>query len=394
MIDRKVVGGSLIVAGTAIGAGMLALPVATAEGGFFPACMIFLLCWLFSTATGLLFVELINWMPQDSNIITMARRLLGRPGKVIAWALYIFLFYSLTVAYVSSGGNFVSSVIGEGTPKALGIIIFTVVFGGVVYFGTKWVDRINSVLMLGLVITFVAFVIMGAFEVDPTRLLPQKWGRAFLALPVMFTSFSFQGTIPSLYTYLDHDPYKTRKAIIIGAAIPFLAYIVWEVLILGIIPQEALFEAKRLDLTAVAPLRDVLSSKTIIYIGAFFAFFALTTSFLGVTLGLLDFLSDGLQIEKKGWGKGGLCALVYVPPMIIGVTTPTLFFRALGYGGIGCALLLGLLPTLMVWVGRYKENYPKHDFRLPGGRKVLLLLFAFVALELTVEVINECLSLS
>ncbi|MDN3507971.1 MAG: aromatic amino acid transport family protein, partial [Simkaniaceae bacterium] len=183
MIDRKVVGGSLIVAGTAIGAGMLALPLATADGGFFPACFIYLLCWLFSTATGILFVEIINWMPQDSNIITMARRLLGKPGKVAAWILYIFLFYSLTVAYVSGGGNFVSSVLGDQMPKALGIILFTAVFGGVVYFGTKWVDRINSVLMLGLIVTFVAFVIMGAFEVDPTRLLPQKWGAAFLALP-------------------------------------------------------------------------------------------------------------------------------------------------------------------------------------------------------------------
>ncbi|MDN3507703.1 MAG: aromatic amino acid transport family protein, partial [Simkaniaceae bacterium] len=154
-----------------------------------------------------------------------------------------------------------------------------------------------------------------------------------------------------------------------------------------------LLEAKELGLTAVAPLKNILGSKSVVYIGTFFAFFALTTSFLGVTLGLLDFLSDGLRIEKKGWGKGLLCGIVFVPPMIIGVTTPTLFFRALGYGGIGCALLLGLMPTLMVWVGRYKHKYPSHDFQLFGGRKTLILLFAFVALELAVEIINECFSL-
>ncbi|HKZ00308.1 MAG TPA: aromatic amino acid transport family protein, partial [Rhabdochlamydiaceae bacterium] len=50
-------GGILLVAGTSIGVGMLALPVATAAGGFVPSLLIYLICWIFMMCTGLLILE-------------------------------------------------------------------------------------------------------------------------------------------------------------------------------------------------------------------------------------------------------------------------------------------------------------------------------------------------
>src|SRR3989344_6702092 len=52
-----VVGGTLLIAGTAVGVGMLALPVATGPGGFIPSITIYLICWAFMLCTGLLLVE-------------------------------------------------------------------------------------------------------------------------------------------------------------------------------------------------------------------------------------------------------------------------------------------------------------------------------------------------
>jgi len=390
MSQLKTLGGAFIVGGTAIGAGMLALPVVTASGGFLYESAIYIICYLFSMATGLLFVEICDWMPRESNIVSMSEHLLGKWGKWIAWVLYIFLFYTLTIAYVSAGGNLVTHLFADHIPQWLGICIFTLVFGAFLYAGTKAVDRINWLLMAGLVISFLAFLVMGMSDVKPEHLLEQSWKVAIFGLPVMFTSFSFQGTVPSLYNYLDRDPVQTRKAIIWGTCIPVVVYIVWEALILGMIPREVLIGAKKLGQTAIDPLRFLLKTKPVAVVGQFFAFFAITTSFLGVTLGLSDFLADGWQLKKTSKTKLLILALIFVPAVFIAATNPTIFLHALGLaGGFGCVLLLGLLPTLMVWVGRYRKNYTRIARGLPGEKWMLCMLLLFIVFELWVEVMVE-----
>ena len=86
------VGGTLLVAGTSLGVGMLALPVATASGGFIPAMVVYLICWIFMLCTGLLILEACIWMPKDANLITLSTRLLGKWGKASCWVLYLFSF--------------------------------------------------------------------------------------------------------------------------------------------------------------------------------------------------------------------------------------------------------------------------------------------------------------
>lgn len=390
---KKVAGGALLVAGTAIGAGMLALPVVTAAGGFLPSCLIYLICYLFSAATGLLFVEVCQWMPKNANLVSMASNILGPVGKVFTWILYIFLFYSLSIAYVAGGGVFVTYLFGQTIPLWLGSLIFTAIFGSCVYIGTKVVDRVNFFLMVGLIATFVLFVAAGVAEVKLEYILRSHFKSAIFALPVMFTSFSYQGIVPSLYTYLDRDAKKVKTAILIGTAIPFLSYIIWEFLILGMVPlsgTNGLLHAQKLGWNAVEPLRYLLGKSWILAIGQAFAFCALTTSFLGVTLGLLDFLSDSLKIKKTGLRKLFLCLLIYAPPFVIATINPNIFLRALGYaGGIGCVLLLGFMPTLMVWVGRYKKKLSTSAKILFGERAMLCLLFAFIGVELFIEIYQE-----
>jgi len=331
---------------------MLALPVATAEGGFWPALLIYLVCWIFSASTGLLLLEACLWFPKDSNIITLSSHLLGKKGKIASWILYIFLFYCLTIAYAAGGGGFVSAIF-SGLPAPLSILLFILLFSPVVYFGTQAVDRLNFILIVGLIISFIAFILIGMGKVNIDLLSTMNWSAAILALPIVFTSFSYQGTVPSMRNYFYGDAKSVSKVILIGSTLPFIVYMIWEYLILGIVPlggSEGLLVAKELGQNAVTPLKHFSDFPYVYAIGQFFAFFALTSSFLGVTLGLFDFFSDGLKIAKKGWkNKGILYLLVFAAPTIIAMLNPNVFLRALGYaGGIGCALLLGLFPVMMV----------------------------------------------
>lgn len=387
-----ILGGALLVCGTSVGAGMLALPVVTSEGGFWPSIFIFILCYLFMTATGLLLMEVALKMPKDANIISMADRYLGNWGKVGAWILYLFLFYLLNTAYISGVGG----LLEESTNSYLNIyvasILFTLVFAWIVNMGAKFVDRINFLLMFGLIITYFLFVTYGVPSIDLAKLKYNDLPKAFLALPVIFTSFSYQGIIPSLTYYMEKDVKRIRKAIILGTTITFSIYFVWQFLILGIVPIEGvqgLLEAKIQGKTAVFPLKGITNIPQIYSIGQAFAFFAITTSFLGVSLGLFDFIADGLSLKKKGSKKVIISLLTFGPPLLIALTKPGLFLIALGYaGGIGCALLLGLFPVLMVFSLRYKHK-EIISTQIIGNKKILFVLFLFVVFELIIELIGE-----
>lgn len=384
----SVFGGALLVAGTSIGGGMLALPVLTSLAGFLPSLVIYLLCWLFMASTGLLFLEISQWMKGEANIISMAERTLGKPGKYFAWVVYLFLFYCLNVAYMVGCGNILVELSQYNLPDWLGPLLCAILFSPLILISTALVSRLNISLIAGLAFSFFGFVFLGFQYVQPQLLTHADWSYSLKVLPIAFTSFAYQGIIPTLATFMHHDAKSIRKAILIGSFIPLIAYTIWEWLILGIVPLEGangLKDALQQGQNAVHPLKYFLYNDSVYWLGQAFAFFALVTSFLGVSLGLRDFLADGLSIQKDMKGKILLVLLVMLPPLMVAISYPHIFLIALDYaGGFGCALLLGLLPVIMVWRGRYFLNLP-YDPQLMGGKIVLSLLGLFVSIELISE---------
>ena len=102
MIKNLNIGGVFLVAGTSIGAGMLALPAATSSIGFYPACAMFLVVWYVMYLAALLMLEANLMLNPGSNIVSMAGHSLGLFGKVFAWTIYLLLLYALNVAYLSA----------------------------------------------------------------------------------------------------------------------------------------------------------------------------------------------------------------------------------------------------------------------------------------------------
>lgn len=387
---NRVVKGALLIAGTSIGGGMLALPVELSLGGFIPSIFIYLFCWGLMACTGLLFLEVSMWMKGESNIISMAEKTLGTTGQALAWGLYLFLFYSLSLSYVSGCGVLISQIFPQIIPAELGPLLFVLLFAPFVFCGARVVGRINALFMLGLGICYVLFVYYGTPYVDLEFLQRKDWALALVGLPIAFTAFAYQGTVPTLIHYLNHDPKDARTAIILGSSIPFVAYVIWQALILGIVPVEGpggLAEAFLNEDNAVHPLRLFIDNKNVYVIGQFFAFFAMVTSFFGVTIGLQDFLADGLSIKKTAKGKLLLTFLVFSPPLIISYFYPKVFLTALSYaGGFGCAILLALFPVLMVWSGRYRMKL-ESKYSLTGGKPLLIFLVVLVIIEVLVQIL-------
>lgn len=379
----SLLGGTLLVAGCCIGAGMLGLPVLSAQAGFIPSFFIFVVCWLFMLATGLLLLEVNLWFEGDVNIITMAGRTLGHTGKIVCWLVFFFLFYCLMVAYVAASGSlitdFINQLTGSQWHQGFGSLMFCLLFGILLYLGTGAVDWFNRILMLGLILSYGVLVVMGERYVHNDLLLHQDWSAVTLVIPAVIISFGFHNLVPSLTTYFHRDAKALIKVIAWGSMIPLLVYLIWEWLILGIVPLQDFKAALDKGEIATEALKNAVGSTWILSIAQAFAFFAIVTSFLSVALSFVDFLADGLNIKKTPIGKLFLISIVLVPPFLCALAYPTIFLTALNTaGGFGAVILFGIIPALMVWKGRYSQKLDKQQL-LPGGKPLLVFIIAFSA---------------
>ena len=106
-----------------------------------------------------------------------------------------------------------------------------------------------------------------------------------------------------------------------------------------------------------------------------------------MTLGLFDFLSDGLAIPKKGWGKIKLGLIIAIPTLFFSIFYERAFLVAMdASGGFGDTILNGIIPVMMVWVGRYYMNLPRHIGWL-GSRPFLILVSLFFLVSLGIEIL-------
>jgi tyrosine-specific transport protein len=378
-------GGSLIIAGTGIGAGMLGMPVSTGAGGLFASIIFYVICWAVMICTGLIFVEIDLWLKDEkSNFLTIANHLLGKSAKRIVAIIYVILFYSLLVAYVSGVGSIFSFLL----PYTLTTILFVALLAPLILKGAYFIDRVNFIFMLGLFASYALFIFFGLPFVKMERFKVFNLADSLPGLPVIFTAFSFQGTIPSLVNYLKRDTKKVRQSIFWGTTIALLIYLIWQALILGIVPLTgpgSLAEAKALGQTAVYSLHQLTNNTWIYVLGQSFAICAITTSFLGINMGLVDFLADGLKLEKKGKGLALIGLLAFLPPLIFALSNPKIFLSALHFaGGVGCVLLLGVFPICALYVGRYIRKLSSMQ-AFPFGKFTLFLLLVFLLFVFFVE---------
>lgn len=368
--------GVFLISGTCVGAGMLALPVVTGPAGFWPSMGINILCWLFMLATGLLFFEATLWMHEGANVLSMAERFLGRIGKWVSGGAFLFLYYCLMVSYISGITPLVTTEAEGFLSYAGACVCGALIFGLLILWGTRAVDRINWLLMIGAIISFFMLVVLGSTQVTNTLLARSDWRYFLVAAPTLFSAYGYHNIVPTLTFYLERDKAKMRKAIIYGSLLAFIIYSVWEWLIIGSLPVEAINEASNQGVPISYALQQLTGHPWVSTLGSLFGVFALVTSLLGVALSMVDFLGDGLKMKPIGWKRLFLTSLVFVPPTLFAAYNPGIFLVAIGIaGGYGEAILNGLLPVSLVWLGRYHLKL-KGEHQLFGGKGMLALLFA------------------
>lgn len=380
----KKLGSTLIVIGTAIGAGMLALPMTSATSGLVPSLLLIIGMWALMTYTGLLVLEVNLFLPfYKNNFNSMARSTLGRAGEFITWFTCLLLLYALTAAYIAGNGSLLSELTGtyfhHAVDPKVNAILFTLVFGSVVFWSTRMVDVVNRFLMSIKGVFLIIMLILLLPHVNFAE-LSQSHSHALLAsAPIFLTAFGYHTVIPSLTNYIGKEAKTLKWIIIFGTTIPLAIYILWLICALSIIPLTGSqsFETLVQNGSAVGEfigfLTAIVQNKVVTLMVNGFANIAMTTSFLGVSLGLFDFLADAFKRSNHRLGRMQTALMTFIPPFLFALFYPKGFILALGYAGLCVAILEVILPALMVY--RLRKRGGSTLYQVWGGTPLLILVF-------------------
>ena len=245
----SVLGASLLFAGTAVGAGLLALPAETSDAGFAPSIVGLLFCWAYTYVTSLVTLEA-SWLsspPREDDgggggggdggagFLSISRMSLGPVGEAMTASLFWFLLTAIIVAYASEGGTLISRT--AGVDPGVGSVLFATPFAYLAMRGTSGVDVVNRIFVFGLIASFVGLVGFGLPNVEVSNLSERaNWGAVYpRVISIGILSLGAQNVVPTLLRYLDRDPLRTRTAILFGSLLPLILYAIWEAIFLGVV---------------------------------------------------------------------------------------------------------------------------------------------------------------
>ncbi|MFD0966429.1 aromatic amino acid transport family protein [Seminibacterium arietis] len=394
-MKNKTFGSALLVAGTTIGAGMLAMPLTSAEMGFTYTLILLFSLWILLSYSALLFVEVYQKAERkEAGIATLAEQYFGMGGRIITTLSLVIFMYAILAAYVTGGGSLLAGLfdfLGDSA-KPISIILFTIILGIFIVISTSAVDALTRLLFIIKLVAFALVLTMMLPLVKSENIvaMPLKDFLIISASPVFFTSFGFHVIIPTINNYLDGDIRRLRIAIILGTGIPLVAYILWQCATHGVFPQSQFIEIINSDPTLnglIAATYQATNSKLISSAVRIFSTLALITSFLGVAISLFDCLNDLLQRINIRAGRIGLGVLTFIPPLAFALFYPDGFIAALGYAGQLFTFYGLVLPVGMVWIAR--RRYPDMSYRAFGGTIGLVIALLLGLLIMCVPFLIE-----
>ena len=355
-MNSKLIGSILIIAGTAIGGGMLAMPIISSGVGFPGITLVMILIWMAMCYTSMLLVETYKDHDHQDGLSTMTRRYLGKPGSIITGIAMLTLMYALVSAYIAGGSDILKYNLNNWLNIELSsqttAIIFTLFFGAIVALGAKVVDIATKwIFIIKLIFLFIIIVTMfGYVRIDNLIVGPLEQKLLYSSIPVIFTSFGFHIVVPSMVNCLQGDQKLLKKAFFYGSLLPLVVYILWQMSILGSIEPTIFYgiiqENKGLEgmIKAVSSLSA--SSWMQIPINVFTAA-AILTSLLGVALALFDYIKDLSKKASFAKNRFIIFLLTFTAPLLFALYYPKGFILALSYAAISVVITSLFIPVFM-----------------------------------------------
>ncbi|MFS1465856.1 aromatic amino acid transport family protein [Vibrio lentus] len=371
--------------GTAVGAGVLFLPIKAGAGGFWPLVILALIAapmtWFAHKSLARFVLSSKN---PEADITDTVEEHFGKTGANLITFAYFFAIYPIVLIYgvgiTNTVDSFLVNQMGmESIPRPLlsGALILAMTAG--VVFGKELMLKATSAMVYPLVFILLAlsFYLVPDWNTSMMETSPE-WSAMpsiiWLAIPIIVFSFNHSPIISQFSkeqrrVYGD-DAVKKTDAITGGAAMMLMGFVMFFVfsVVLSLSPEQ-LATAQAQNISALSYLANVHESPLISYMGPLVAFAAITSSYFGHFLGAHEGLV-GLIKSRSGSSVSTIekasLAFIVVTTWIVAVVNPSILGMIETMGAPMIAAILFLMPVFAMQkvpaMAKYKTSAPVQIF--------------------------------
>lgn len=386
---------TLSLYGTAIGAGVLFLPIQTGISGIIPIAIIMLFIFpiIFLSHRALCRFVISN-PKSNSDITVVADDYFGRKGGIIFNILYLFAILPILLVYsvgitntvINFSHNQLNLYLENRLLTSFFIIALLVL---TISFGQKIIIRIMSFLVYPFIIALLILslsmiphwslaVFKSSINVNhtPSSIIFAIW----IVMPILIFSFNHSPIISSLAVYTQNkyksDADKKASKIISHSNILMIITVVIFVIssMLSLSPDQ-LFEAKEQNISILSYMANLFDNPILSYAAPLIAIVAMGKSFFGHYLGSKEGI-DGLvyKISRNKLNRQHVkpitIAIVFLSCWITAYINPNILDMISSIGGLVLAVILFIMPVYSIYniknMNIYK-NTPNDIFVLAIG---------------------------
>ena len=351
---------ALIITGTAVGGGSLALPYFCAAGGFLPALLLLGVAYALLLGSALVLVEptIRVWEDNPQAAVSMhsvVETYLGKNWGLAAGITFWVLINCTLVSQLAKCGELAALFAGFDVTSrhvasaAAGVWVgrlgavaaaFAIAFAA---FDPN-VGKINAAATAGLFLGFFAALVFGFGGVNPKLLLASNLVAAAPALPAIAQTMTYAEAIPTVVDMCRGSRVKVRRVLALGSAGPALMYALWLAVTLGR-ASLADFAAGGGDLAAkILAEGGPLGCAT-----AAIATCASVSTLIGCYLALSRFHADTFKLNLSRRNLK-LVSLTVLPSLLVSMKGPEMYHLMIKFAGtVPVAFLWGVMPPLVYW---------------------------------------------
>ncbi|MGE9550629.1 HAAAP family serine/threonine permease [Erwinia amylovora] len=361
--------------GTAIGAGVLFLPINAGIGGLIPLIIMALLAFpmTFFAHRGLCRFVL-SGREAGEDITGVVEEHFGAGAGKLLTLLYFFAIYPILLVYSVAITNTVESFLThqlqlQAPPRALLALILIVGLMTIVRFGKEMIVKTMSVLVYPFVLVLMALALFliphwnsSIFEhASLSGTGRGLWMTLWLAIPVMVFSFNHSPIISAFAVakrqeYGDGAEPKCSR-ILLRSHLMMVVTVMFFVFscVLSLSPEN-LAEAKAQNISILSYLANHFDTPLMAWMAPIIAMVAITKSFLGHYLGAREGF-NGLIVKAMGEkGKklpesrlNGVTAIfMLITTWLVATLNPSILGMIETLGGPVIAVLLFLMPMYAI----------------------------------------------